>query len=78
MKINYPDTIEISFVNLKPGEIFSYKDEIILMKTKILTLANGRSVNAVSLEDGTFTRIDITDMVTPIEAELNVKGEKKI
>lgn len=78
MKINYPDTIEISFVNLEPGEIFSYKDEIILMKTKILTLANGHSVNAVSLEDGTFTRIDITDMVTPIEAELNVKGEKKI
>lgn len=78
MKINYPGTIEMPFRDLKPGEIFSYKDEIILMKTKALTLTNGCTVNAVNPEDGTFTCIDILDMVIPMEAELNIKGEKKI
>lgn len=78
MKINYPDTMEISFKDLKPGEIFSYKEEIILMKTKTLGLADGSIINAVSPEDGTFMRIDISEMVIPMEAELNIKGEMKI
>lgn len=73
MKINYPDTMEILFKDLEAGEVFSYKDEIILMKTRILTLANGYSVNAVDLENGTFAHIDVLDIVTPIKAELNIK-----
>lgn len=78
MKINYPDTIEMSFKDLKPGEIFSYNDEIILMKTKALMLTNGCTVNAVNPEDGTFTHIEILEIVIPMDAELNVKGEKRI
>lgn len=77
MKINYPNTMEIPFRDLKPGEVFSYNEEIILMKTKVLMLANERTVNAVSLEDGTFMCIDILDMVIPMDAELNIKGEMK-
>lgn len=75
MKINYPVIAEKPFKDLEAGEVFSYKDEIILMKTKMLTLADGSSINAVVLEDGTFIRIDILDIVTPIKAELNIKGE---
>lgn len=78
MKINYPDTMEKSFRDLAPGEIFSYQEEIILMKTKALGLANGCTVNAVNPEDGTFIHIDISEMVIPMDAELNIKGEMKI
>lgn len=75
MKINYPDVIELFFKDLVVGEVFAYKDKIILMKTKTLTLANGTLVNAVVLENGTFMHINSLDMTTPIKAELNIKGE---
>lgn len=78
MKINYPKMAETLFQNLEPGEIFSYKDEIILMKTKALGVIDGSIINAVNPEDGTFTRVDMLEMVIPMVAELNIKGEMKI